>query len=214
MNRYKTTFDTWNKIASLYQDNFMHLDLYNDSYDIFCSAIKKQNAAIFEIGCGPGNITKYLVNKRPDFIIDATDVSPNMIELAKQNVPAANFLLLDAREINSITKNYDGIMCGFCMPYLSKEDCAKLIQDCSCILKSKGAFYCSVIEGDYNNSGFESGSSSDKAYVYYHQQPYLRQLLEENNFENIQWLRKQYQKKDGSSQTHLIFIAAKKQIRK
>ncbi len=212
MNCYKTTFDTWNKIASLYQDNFMNLDLYNDTYDIFCNAINKQNAAIFEIGCGPGNITKYLLTKRPDLNIDATDVSPNMIELAKKNAPAANFSLLDAREIQTITKKYDGIMCGFCMPYLSKEDCAKLIQDCSCLLNSKGIFYCSAIEGDYNNSGFESSSSGDKAYVFYHQQEYLQQWLAENDFQNIQTFRKQYQKKDGISQTHLIFIATKKAL--
>jgi predicted TPR repeat methyltransferase len=166
---------------------------------------------IFFAASSKNKITKYLVTKRPDFIIDATDVSPNMIELAKQNVPTANFLLLDAREINTLTKNYDGIMCGFCMPYLSKGDCAKLIQDCSHILNGKGIFYCSTIEGDYNNSGYESGSSGDKAYVYYHQQTYLQQLLEENNFENIQAFRKQYYKKDGNSQTHLIFIAAKKE---
>lgn len=210
MNRYKTTFGTWNKIASLYQEHFMDIDLYNDSYDIFCSAIKKQNATIIEIGCGPGNITKYLLNKRPDFIIDATDVSPNMIDLAKKNVPAANFSLLDAREIHTITKNYDGIMCGFCMPYLSKEDCAQMIQGCSHILNSNGTFYCSTIEGDYNNSGYESGSSGDKVYVYYHQQHYLQLLLEQNNFDNIQTIRKQYHKKNGSSQTHLILISTKK----
>ncbi|MES2849585.1 MAG: class I SAM-dependent methyltransferase [Bacteroidota bacterium] len=210
MNRYKTTFETWNKIASLYQDNFMDLNLYNDTYDTFCSAIKKQNASIFEIGCGPGNITMYLLAKRPDFIIEATDVSPNMIELAKKNAPAANFSLMDAREIHTIIKKFDGIMCGFCMPYLSKEDCAKLIQDCSRLLNSKGILYCSVIEGDYNNSGYESGSSGDKAYVYYHQQEYLQQLLTENDFQNIQTFRKQYQKKDGASQTHLVFIAEKK----
>lgn len=212
MNNYTTTFETWNKIAFLYQDNFMNIDLYNDTYDIFCNTVKNPNAAIFEIGCGPGNITKYLITKRPDFRIDATDVSPNMIELAKKNVPAANFFLLDAREIHTITKSYDGIICGFCMPYLSKEDCAKLIQDSSHRLNSKGVFYCSVIEGDYNNSGYESGSSGDKAYVYYHQQDHLQQLLEENDFENIQTIRKQYLKKDGVAQTHLIFIAVKKSI--
>jgi hypothetical protein len=31
MDRYKETFETWNKVASLYQDKFMELDLYNDS---------------------------------------------------------------------------------------------------------------------------------------------------------------------------------------
>ena len=39
MDKYKETFKTWNKVASLYQDKFMELDLYNDTYDFICSSI-------------------------------------------------------------------------------------------------------------------------------------------------------------------------------
>ena len=87
MDSYQITFQTWNKVATLYQDKFMNVDLYNDTYDRFCELVEKPNPAIFEIGCGPGNITKYLLAKRPDFQIDAIDVAPNMIELAKANNP-------------------------------------------------------------------------------------------------------------------------------
>ena len=66
MDRYKETFDTWNRIAVLYQDKFMDLDLYNETYDYICDSISKVNPKILEIGCGPGNIAKYLLAKRPD----------------------------------------------------------------------------------------------------------------------------------------------------
>ena len=33
-NRYTETFETWNKVAALYQDKFMDLDLYNDTYEL------------------------------------------------------------------------------------------------------------------------------------------------------------------------------------
>jgi cyclopropane fatty-acyl-phospholipid synthase-like methyltransferase len=207
MDRYQTTFDTWDKIASLYQQYFMDLDLYNDTYDLFCDQLKTPAASILEIGCGPGNITRYLLNKRHDLLIDATDIAPNMISLAKQNNPAANCMILDAREIHTLTKKYNGIMCGFCLPYLSKEDCAKLFFDCKQLLNQDGVLYCSALEGDHENSGFESGSSGDKAYVYYYEQDFLIQLLETTGFENIQTFRKQYQKKDGTEQIHLILIA-------
>ena len=83
VDTYKETFDTWNKVAKLYQEKFMDLDLYDDTYDTFCAELPIENATILEIGCGPGNITKYLLNKRPDFRIEGIDISPNMIELAK-----------------------------------------------------------------------------------------------------------------------------------
>ena len=96
MDNYKETFETWNKLASLYQDWFMDLDLYNDTYDFICNSITKENAKILDIGCGPGNITKYLLSKRPDFDIYGIDIAPNMIELAEKNNPAASFAVMDS----------------------------------------------------------------------------------------------------------------------
>jgi len=87
MDNYKETFETWNKLASLYQDKFMDLDLYNDSYDFICKSIAKEKATILEIGCGPGNITKYLLSKRPDFDFYGIDIAHHMSELARINNP-------------------------------------------------------------------------------------------------------------------------------
>ncbi len=101
-------------------------------------------------------------------------------------------------------------MCGFCIPYLSKADVARLVTDCFTLLNNKGILYLSTIEGLYNQSGYETGSTGDKAYVYYYEQQYIQELLAQNNFSPVQTIRKQYHKKDGSLQTHLIFIAKKK----
>ncbi|MFN8864488.1 MAG: class I SAM-dependent methyltransferase [Flavobacteriales bacterium] len=90
MNKYEETFETWNNIASLYQDKFMGLDLYNETYDFICNTIDKPHAKVLEIGCGPGNITKYLLSKRPDFDIFGIDIAPNMVELARQNNPKSD----------------------------------------------------------------------------------------------------------------------------
>ena len=210
MDRYQITFQTWNKIASLYQDKFMHLDLYDDTYDKFCQLIEKQDASVFEIGCGPGNITKYLLSKRPDLRIEGTDIAPNMIRLAELNNPSASFRVMDCREIHTLNARYDAIMCGFCMPYLSKDDCSKLIKDSSALLNDGGIIYFSVIEGDYNDSGFEAGSSGDESYVYYHQEEHLLEKLKENNFELMELIRKPYQRSETTTSTHMIFIAKKK----
>ena len=47
MDKYKETFETWNKVASLYQDKFMDLDIYNHTYDFICSSLDKSNSKIF-----------------------------------------------------------------------------------------------------------------------------------------------------------------------
>jgi 2-polyprenyl-3-methyl-5-hydroxy-6-metoxy-1,4-benzoquinol methylase len=113
MDQYEETFNTWNNIAAIYQDKFMDLQLYNDSYDFICNSLTIYKAKLLEIGCGPGNISKYLLSKKPDFDILGIDIAPNMIQLAKVNNPTATFKVMDSRQIMDLNTKYDGIICGF-----------------------------------------------------------------------------------------------------
>ena len=209
MDSYQITFQTWNKVASLYQDKFMEVDLYNDTYDRFCELVKKPNPVIFEIGCGPGNITRYVALKRPDFQIEAIDAAANMIELAKANNPTIRFSVMDCRDIGKLPLKYDAIIAGFCMPYLSKEDNAKFLRDCSGLLNKDGIFYFSTIKGNYANSGFVAASTGDKTYVYYYEEGYLRHELAQNNFEVLELTHKQFPRADGTFSEDMVFIVKK-----
>lgn len=209
MDRYKETFDTWNKVAKLYQDKFLNMNLYDDTYDAFCKAVNIENATILEIGCGPGNITQYLLNKRPDFRITGIDIAPNMIELAKANNPTADFKVMDCKRIASLRSKFDGIISGFCIPYLSEVDSSKLIKDCGNMLEDKGILYISFIEGDYSKSGFQTASSGDRLYFYFHALDNLTKELTNNNFETIKILNKNYQISIGTEEIHTILIAKK-----
>lgn len=206
-DKYTETFETWDKVAKLYQDLFMDLNLYDDTYDLFCKRVSKINANIFEIGCGPGNITKYLLSKRPDFIVEAIDISPKMIELAKANNPSANCHVMDSRNIDSITAKFDAVIIGFCIPYLSESDVSKLAEDCSSLLENGGILYLSFVEGDYSDSGFQTGSSGDRAFFYYHNLEVLKTVLVRNNFIIHDLIYKPYMKRDGSEEVHTIVIA-------
>lgn len=210
MNDYLNTFKMWDKHALAYQAKFMDLDLYNDTYDKFCKLLN-QNSTVLEIGCGPGNITKYILSKRPDLKIDGIDVAPNMIALAKENNPTAHFEVMDCRNINTISQKYDAVIGGFCMPYLSDNDCEKLIHDSSNLLNNKGIFYFSIIEGDYQQSGYEvSSNGKDKIFVYYYSEFFLKKALQKSGLICLEVHRKNYSKADGTVDTHLIFITQKK----
>jgi trans-aconitate methyltransferase len=211
MDRYKVTIDTWNKLADRYQERFMDLDLYNDTYDRFCNLLEKQQAEILEIACGPGNITRYLLQHRPDFKILATDAAPAMLVLAKENNPGADVVQLDCRELLSVDRMFDGIVCGFVMPYLTKEDCGKLIQDSSVLLAVGGVLYISAIEGDYEKSTMQTSSDGQHSvFMYYHEASYLTTFLKDSGFEISDIFRKPYCNADGSEDTHLIMIGVKK----
>ncbi|WP_299443100.1 class I SAM-dependent methyltransferase [uncultured Aquimarina sp.] len=207
MSRYKTTFETWNKIASIYEEVFMDLDLYNDTYALFCKELIKENPSILELGCGPGNITKQILSKRPDSKILGIDIAPNMIALAKKNNPSASFKVMDGRNIGTLKSTFDGIITGFYIPYLSKSDCFSFIKDCIRLLNNQGILYISFVEGDYDDSGYQTGSTGDQIYFYYHDLDFLKKQLVEHQFSIINTLHKQYPKKDGTVDTHTIIIA-------
>lgn len=209
--KLKKTIETYNNAAVRYQDKFMDMDLYHDTFDMFCNLIERKNATIFEIATGPGNITKYLTKKRPDFKILGIDLASNMIELAKINNPEAEFLVMDCRDINQIESKFDGIMCGFCIPYLSKEEVKCLISNSFTLLNSSGVIYISTMEMDTYSSGFEttSFSGNEEVYIYYHQFDYLSACLIETGFEIFETQRKKYLEPDGSYLTDLIIIAKK-----
>jgi 2-polyprenyl-3-methyl-5-hydroxy-6-metoxy-1,4-benzoquinol methylase len=210
MDRYKETFETWNKVASLYQDKFMDLDLYNDTYDFVCYSMTKDNAKLLEIGCGPGNITKYLLSRRPDFNIFGIDIAPNMIELAKKNNPTASFAIMDGRQISDLKTKYDGIVCGFCLPYFSQTDCKRLISDCYNLLNENGQLYLSFVEGDPNKSNFQVGSSGDRTYFYFYNLDDLTEQLKKNNFEQINVFKVDYKKAENEYDTHTVLTAKRK----
>ena len=209
MNRYKDTFKTWNTVAKLYEDKFMDLTLYNASYDLFCQLLNSKTPKLLDIGCGPGNITRYLLSKVPESTIEGLDIAPNMVTLAKKNNPKAQFYEMDIRSINTLTSKYNGIICGFGLPYLSKTDCETLIQNSYNLLDAKGLLYLSFVEGNPEDSGYISGSSGDQVYFYYHNLETLKQLLTAQHFNTISVTYVDYPKSDTITETHTIIIAEK-----
>lgn len=210
MDRYKETSETWNKVASLYQNKFMNLDLYNETYDFICNLITNDKAKVLEIGCGPGNITKYLLSKRPDFVILGIDVAPNMIKLARRNNPTASFAVMDSRQINQIKTKYDGVVCGFCLPYLSQTDSVKLITDCYNLLDENGLIYLSFVEGDPAESGYKVGSSGHRVYFNFYNLNDLKKHLIKSKFKEIKVFTIEFKKSESEVDVHTILVAKKK----
>ncbi len=210
MDRTKQAVEIFNRRAGDYQDKFMDFDLYNDTFDAFCEMLPGRTANVLDIACGPGNITKYLLKKRFDLKILGIDLSENMIRLAGINNPTAEFKLMDCRDIGLLYEKYEGIMCGFCLPYLSKEESVKLISDAAKLLNKEGVIYISIMEGDYKNSGLQKSSDGkDEMYRYFHQEDYLTQALKESGFKTIHIERKDFPTQDGTKPSDLIIIGKK-----
>lgn len=211
MNRDSTTQNTYNRAAQSYWEKKSPVTLYNASFDTFFEMLP-QNAPVFELGCGPGNVSQYLLGKRPDLTITGIDLAPNMVALAKANNPTAHYRVMDCRSIAAINQKFDAILAAFVLPYLTKKECKKLIADCTALLTDKGSLYLSTMEGDYSTSGFETASFSpqNKVHIHYHQEDFIKECLTQSGFELIHLIKQPCPEPDGRVFTDMIFIAKKK----
>lgn len=204
--RVKAVFDSH---AALYQEKYMAVDLYHDALDIFCQSLGKETARILDVACGPGNITQYLLQQHPNYDILGIDLAPKMLELARINNPSARFQLMDVRDIRQLKTRFEAVVCGFCLPYLSKEAALSFLEDMASVLEPGGVFYLSTMEDDYSLSGLEKPSSGEGpgVYMYYHQADYLTAALEKLGFELIYLHRQQYPEAKRDSTLDLLMIA-------
>ncbi|MEI7585331.1 hypothetical protein [Runella sp.] len=113
------------------------------------------------------------------------------------------------RNIGQLTKQFDAIMCGFGLPYLSKEETENLISGSFALLKPEGVLYVSTMEDDYNKSGIKTSSSGSQLFMHYHQADTLTQALQKQGFNIIDLQRKEYPATDGTKTTDLLIIARK-----
>lgn len=208
MDQYKETVDTWNNVAIAYQEKFMDLNLYDETYDLVCNSIDKHQAKLLEIGCGPGNITKYLLSKRPDFDLFGIDIASKMIALARLNNPTAHFAVMDCRQMYTLDSMYDGIIAGFCLPYLSVTECYELFTQAYRLLNEYGLLYISFVEGDPSKSDFKIGVGG-RVYFYYHELDAIQSHLHKLNFGGIEIVRVNYKISETVFETHTILIAKK-----
>ncbi|RYE25640.1 MAG: class I SAM-dependent methyltransferase [Sphingobacteriales bacterium] len=192
MNRSQIAIEVFDKNADIYREKFMNVDSYADALNLFCDTLNNEQAGILDVACGPGNITGYLLQQHPGYQILGTDLSQKMLALAQAHNPSARFQLLDAKAITSLQQQFDGIVCGFCFPYLSKEEVMQFIADCATCLPANGALYISTMEDDHANSGLERNSAGDEVYVYYYQSEFLVDALEQNSFTVIETFRQDY----------------------
>lgn len=186
----KVSVNTFDKLALRYQEKYMDLAMYIDTFEPFIEALPKQDARVLELACGPGNITRYLLSKRPQLSILATDLAPNMLILAQQNNPQVDVALLDSRELNRLGARFDAIMCGFCLPYLNQQQVLNLISDAAQRLTDNGVIYLSAMEGDSLGPRVDTSSDGDKMYTYFHQGADIVSALELAGFSIIELKRK------------------------
>ncbi|WP_118974989.1 class I SAM-dependent methyltransferase [Taibaiella koreensis] len=207
MDKTTIAVQVFDEQARNYQDKYMDQSLYGNTLDLFCSSLPPGKATVLDLACGPGNITRYLLQQRPELQLLGLDLAPAMLELARSNNPGATFAQMDCRDIAGLNDRYHGLVCGFVLPYLDRAEALKLIADAAVLLLPGGIFYLSTIEGPYSSSGLYTSSNGKQVYMHYYEAPDLIPAVEAAGLE---LLHTQQQSSPGPMGTMDLILVARK----
>lgn len=200
----------FDKKAELYQQKFMDQSRYAEGLNRCCELLGTNQGKLLDLGCGPGNVSRYLLDKIPWLRVEAVDLSPAMVALAQNNLPTAMCSVGDVRELDIWAGGFDIIVAGFCIPYLNREAVRELVLAAYQKLNLGGLLYLSFMEGDYSRSGYQlSSDGQDKAYIHYYPAEEIRSLFEASGFEIDSLLRTNFEKEDGSLDVDVQIIGVK-----
>jgi 2-polyprenyl-3-methyl-5-hydroxy-6-metoxy-1,4-benzoquinol methylase len=186
----------------------MSLDLYKDKLNRFAELLPP-GAKILDLGCGPGNIAKFMADKDQDYKITGIDFSQEMIDFAKSNVPEAEFFVADIRQLVGLCEQYDAVIASFCIVHLLDDETMGLISKISGMLKQGGLLYLSCMEG--KEAGFETTSFSPDNYIFfnYYSEEFIKDALTQNGLALDQYWRQDYPEPNGGITIDMIFIVKK-----
>jgi ubiquinone/menaquinone biosynthesis C-methylase UbiE len=185
MDYKKTVRDGYNAIANRYLT-----ERTRDSEDVrllddFMERLPA-NAHILDAGCGAGIPISQILSER--FHVTGVDFSEAQVELAKKNVPGAEFLCEDMTKLTFPNNTFDGITSYYAIIHIPREEHQALLANFYRMLKPDGfALLCLGAEHLVDDVD-ENYLGTRMYWSHYDSETYLR-ILQECGF-SIIWSKR------------------------
>ncbi|MEO6671773.1 MAG: methyltransferase domain-containing protein [Ferruginibacter sp.] len=150
MQTQTNIIECYNKTANNYADKFIH-ELEHKHLDrILLRSFAMENMSrgkCIDLGCGPGQTTKYLFNCGLRELI-AVDISPVMIEVAKRLNPSLHFDTADMLELKYADNSFGSAIAFYSIVHFDDDQLKKSIKEINRILSVKGQLLFSFHVGN------------------------------------------------------------------
>lgn len=171
--------DTYNRIAQDWHNDHNQDGWWCAGTDKYISMFKSGDL-ILDAGCGSGVKAKYLSNRGLNVI--GIDISDNLLEIAKKEVPTAKFVQMDMKDVDRLNEKFDGVFAQASLLHIAKKDIRNVLVNLIKVLKNDGYFYIAVKENEKIKE--EVVKESDYGYEYerffsYYTLDELKQYLKE-----------------------------------
>ena len=103
-------------------------------------------ASVLDIGCGAGVPIASTLSRR--FRVTGVDVSGEMVELARRNVPKGEFICQDVMSADFEDASFDAVVAFYMIFHLPREEHETLFRNVHRWLKPGGYFLCTLSRQD------------------------------------------------------------------
>jgi ubiquinone/menaquinone biosynthesis C-methylase UbiE len=182
MDKSKLAVDTYEKIAGKYAAQYFD-DLTDIPYiDRFLDLLPR-HGDILDIGSGPGQFDKYMLEK--GFRVVGIDFSKEMIKIAKAKVPNGDFRMMDMRHLDFPENTFDGIYAAYSLIHIPSEEIVETLTGFYKVLKNGGYIEIGVQQGEADKIINEPFMPSEKMFFNFFTPERLSKFVEEAGFSII-----------------------------
>jgi len=202
------TAEAFDRCAENYAQTFMDLALYRPTFERFCTFIQPEGT-LLDLGCGPGNVSRFFAERFPGLSIAGVDISKEMVALAQKHVSTGRFEVQDIRRLEYAANTFDQILAAFCLPFLYDEEAQAFIRKVADWLKPGGCLYLSTILGQGHHFETTSFSKGERIFFNYYSQAFLERAFVACGLEILESCIQDYPEPDGSTVPEVFYVIRK-----
>jgi len=173
---------TYDKIAQAYTKEFFEDKVDIKYLDKFLSLLPLR-AKILDVGCGPGQFTKYFLEK--GFYVEGIDLSTEMIKIAKATVPRGIFKKMDMRELDYPDESFDGLCAAYSLYHIPSKQTLITLKEFNRVLKPNGIMILMLQKGKGEGIMPEPFDPKRKMFFKYFQEKEIKDLLKKSGFKIV-----------------------------
>lgn len=160
----RETIETYNRTALLQAQKFDKIGARKKEIEKTFSYIKKENPKTIELGCGNGRDAKEIIKHTNNYL--GVDLSEGMLQIARKNVPQANFQLADI-ETYKFPKKVDAIFSFASLLHSDKTSVKRILKRAYQALSAGGVFFMSLKYGRYHKEKLDREGFGPRTYYFY-----------------------------------------------
>lgn len=209
MQEQKSVIECYDKTAYKYSEKFSSEFEWKHFDALILKAFSQQNKVkgrLIDLGCGPGQTTKFLFNIGFTNIL-GTDLSTEMVKVASNQKPNVKFEVADMLQLNYASGSFGSAVAFYAIVHFDYNQVIIAFQEINRILIDGGEFLFSFHIGDYTIHLDEFFDEKVNIDFYAFQTEKIKEILFKTGFEIIDVIeREPYKGKEYESKRAYIWV--------